>query len=108
MISQRRLVWLSIFILLTLLLRDLPYVNVVVINKMWIIYLLILLFIALSSIKFKVSIVLYTTILLFLIAFIWTLLRLNFFADAIGSLIYFSLWIIFIHKSVTFFVSDTA
>lgn len=103
MISQKHLVWLSILILLTLLLRDLPYVNVIVIKKMWIFYLLILLFVALSSIKFKVSLVAYATVFMFLVAFILTLLQLNFFADGIGTLIYFSLWIIFIHKTVTFF-----
>ena len=103
MVTLKHILWLCIFILVTLLLRDLPYVNVVIINKMWIFYLIILLLVGLSSIKFKVSLVTHTTFALFLIAFILTILKLNFFAEGIGILIYFSLWVILIHKMVTFF-----
>lgn len=103
MVTLKHILWLCIFILVTLLLRDLPYVNVVIINKMWIFYLIILLLVGLSSIKFKVSLVTYTTFALFLIAFILTILKLNFFAEGIGILIYFSLWVILIHKMVSFF-----
>lgn len=83
--------------------RDLPYINVAIINKMWIVYLVILLLLLLSSIKFKISIVSYLAGSFFLVAFILTLLGLTFFAEAVGILIYFSLWIVLVHKIITFF-----
>lgn len=103
MITTKHVLWLSILILVTLLMRDLPYVNVIIINKIWIFYLILLLLVGLSSIRFKVSLVTYATFALFFIAFILTLLKLSFFAEAIGVLIYFSLWVILIHKMIAFF-----
>ena len=103
MITTKHIFALTLVILVTLLLRDLPYINVIIIGKIWIFYLLILLLFLLSSIRFKFNLVSYVTILLFLVAFVLTLFNLTFFAEAIGILIYFSLWILFINKVILFF-----
>lgn len=102
MITHQHILALTILILVTLLLRDLPYFNVIVINKIWILYLIMLLLVALSSIRFKFSIVSYVTLLLFVAAFILTLLGLTFFAEGIGTLIYFALWILLIYNIISF------
>ncbi|OGG24524.1 hypothetical protein A3A79_05060 [Candidatus Gottesmanbacteria bacterium RIFCSPLOWO2_01_FULL_43_11b] len=99
----KQLFGLSIVIVITLLLRDLPYANVIFINKIWLLYLLILLLIILSSMKFKVTLVSYLTGFLFFVAFLLTLLKLTFFAEAIGALIYFSLWIVLVHQIILFY-----
>jgi len=83
--------------LMTLLLRDLPYVNVIVINKMWILYVGMVLLVAFSRIRFKFSIVFYGTVALFVASFILTLLGLTFVAEGIGIFIYFALWILLLH-----------
>ncbi len=106
MITTKHIFALSLVILFTLLLRDLPYINVIIIGKIWIIYLLILLLFLLSSIRFKFAMVSYLTILLFLAAFVLTLFNLTFFAEAIGILIYFSLWILFVNKVIMFFTEQ--
>lgn len=100
--TVKQLFILSMLILITLFLRDLPYINVVIINKMWILYIVILLLVLLSSIKFRVVVVSYLTGVLFFTAFVLTLLKLNFFAEAIGALVYFFLWILFIHRLITY------
>lgn len=103
MITTRALYLLGLLILFTLLIRDLPYVNVAIINRMWIVYLVILLVTVLSSLKFRYAPVLLVTCALFFIAYILTILSIVFVADAIGILIYFSIWILLIHLIVTTF-----
>ena len=102
MFNNKYLYLISLLILFTLLIRDLPYINVAIIGRIWIIYLLILLVILLTSIKFKYSLFLYATAILFFVAFLLTILTLGFMADAIGVLIYFSLWVLLIHAILEF------
>lgn len=102
MTNSKQLFILLIFILLTLLLRDLPYLNVALISKIWLIYFAILFFVILSSVKFRVILLWYLTFALFFISFVLTLMPLPFFAESIGILIYFSLWAIVIHKLIGF------
>lgn len=102
MINNKQLFALSILILLTLFLRDLPYINIVFISRLWLIYFAILMFVILATIKFRVILLWYVTIALFIGAFVLTLMRLSFFAESIGVLIYFSLWVIIIHRLIGF------
>jgi hypothetical protein len=90
-------------ILLTLLIRDLPYINVTIINKIWIIYLLLLLVLALMSIRFRYAHILLCTSILIFTAFVLELLSIVFVADMIGIFIYFLLWIILLHLTRTTF-----
>ncbi len=100
--KERFLFLLTVLILITLLLRDLPYFNVLIVNRIWIIYLLILLLLILSGMKFKVRHVSYAVLLLFIGAFILALLGLTFFAEGVGAVLYFALWIVFIHGIYSF------
>lgn len=102
MINSKQLFVLLILILVTLLLRDLPYANVVFISKLWLVYFAILIFVILVTIKFRVRVLWYTTIALFVMAFVLTLMRLPFFAESIGVIIYFSLWVIIILRLISF------
>lgn len=102
MLSGKKLLTLFILILLTLFLRDLPYVNVTFIGKMWLIYFALLLFTILVSIRFRVIFLWYATFVLFFAALILTLLRLPFFAESVGVLIYFLLWAIVIYRLMSF------
>ena len=101
MFNNKYLFFITLLVLLTLLIRDLPYVNVAIIGRMWIVYLLILLVVILTSLRFKYTLVLGATYFLFLIALTFTLLSIPFIADAIGVLVYFSLWILFCHDLIT-------
>ncbi len=102
MVNSKQLFVLLILVLLTLLLRDLPYLNIVFISRIWLIYVAILLFVILVSIKFRVILLWYVTFALFFIAFVLTLARLPFFAESIGVFIYFLLWAIVIHRLISF------
>lgn len=102
MVNSKQLFVFLILILVTLLLRDLPYVNVVFISRLWLVYFAILMFVILASLKFRVTILWYTTIALFVMSFMLTLMRLPFFAESVGVLIYFFLWIIVIHRLIEF------
>ena len=93
---------LLILILLTLLLRDLPYVNVVFISRIWLIYFAILFFVLLAGIKFRVILLWYSTFVLLIAAFVLALMGLPFFSESVGMLIYFSLWAVVIHALIGF------
>lgn len=101
MLTPRHIFAFSMLILFTLFLRDLPYINVFVIGKIWIVYLIILLLLLITIIKFNVSIISYVTGALLLASLVLTLLDLSFFAEMIGVFIYFSLWIIFLYKMMS-------
>lgn len=92
-----------LLIVLTLFLRDLPYLNVLFISRIWLIYFAILLFVLLAGIKFRVTIMWIATYLLFGWAFVLTVLRLPFFAEFIGVFIYFLLWAIVFHRLIGFY-----
>ena len=92
--SGNQIIMVVLAILFTLLLRDLPYFNVVIIGKMWIVYLFLFLVILLSRIRVKLSTISYVTILLLGVAMVLTLLSLKFFAEAIGIILYLSMWIV--------------
>lgn len=96
---------LSVLILLTLFIRDLPYINVLIISKIWIVYLLVLLVIFLYKVNFNVRYVLYSALLFFIFAFFLTVLSLSFFSEGAGVILYFSLWIVLIHKLV-FYIKE--
>ena len=92
---------MGLLILLTLLLRDVPYFNVFIIGKIWILYLLIFLIVAMAGIRFRHTIFLQSTVMLFLLAYVFTIVDIPFLAEAIGIIIYFSFWVILIHALVT-------
>jgi len=102
MVSNKQLFVLLTLVILTLLLRDSPYMNVLFIGRIWLFYFAILLFLIFIAIKFKVVFLWYGAFILCILAFVFVVLRLPFFAELNGVLIYFALWIIVIHKLIDF------
>lgn len=100
MLTGKYVQLIGLLILLTLLLRDVPYFNVLIIGKIWILYLLIFLVIVMAWIRFRYAIFLQGTVILLLVAYVFTIAGIPFLAEAIGILVYFSFWIIFIHAVV--------
>ena len=101
--SANQITILVLAILFTLLLRDLPYFNIIFISKMWIVYLVLFLAILLPRIRIKFSTFFYIAITLFGIGLISTLLQLKLFAETMGIILYFSLWVVWGRKSWLYF-----
>lgn len=95
---NRKMFFFIWILLITLLLRDIPYINVLFINHLWIVYLLILFFFLFSNVRISLRHVLYATLLFFAGAFTLSLFRFVFMAEAVGILLYFFFWIIFVLK----------
>jgi len=102
MANNKQFLVLLTLVLLTLLLRDLPYLNVIFVSRIWLIYFAILLFVIFAGIKFRVTLLWFVTFVLLCATFALTILRLSFFAESIGVLIYFLLWAIVIHRLIGF------
>ena len=94
---------LVLAILFTLLLRDLPYFNVIVISKMWIVYLFLFLVILLSRIRVKIATFYIIIMLLYGVALVSSLFILKFFSESIGIILYISLWIVWGVKMRVYF-----
>lgn len=103
MLSNKQIFILLILVLLTLFLRDLPYLNVLFISRIWLMYFAILLFVLFAGIKFRATIIWLATYVLLGVAFVLTILQLPFFAEFIGVLIFFLLWAIVVHRLIGFF-----
>lgn len=91
---MKKLFLYILLILATLFLRDLPYFNVLFIHQLWIVYFILLLILLFTSIKFDRRIVVGASFFLLLVALVLTLLKMSFFADAVGVFLYFLLWFI--------------
>lgn len=105
MTNDRRPIVALLFIMLILLLRDTPYLNILIINKLWIVYLLVVAIIAFFFIPRNKG---YLTIALFVslfLALILILTGITFVAEVIGIILYVLLWLIVLHK-VTSFVRE--
>lgn len=102
MFGSKRFLLFILLILFTLFLRDLPYFNVLFIDKLWIFYFFLFLLFLFYSIKVNIRYVYFVCFVLFFLAFVFSLLRLEFFAHVSGIFIYFLLWIIIVSKIYTF------
>lgn len=99
--EKTKILLILVLLLLSLVFRELPYVNVLVAGKLWIFYgLLLLVLIFVRKIR-NLPLVLLGIFFLF-IAFLLTLFNLNFFAEILGLGIYFLLWLAVILKIIDF------
>lgn len=80
------------FLVLSLILRELPYVNVLVAGKLWIFYGLLFLFLIFPW-KVHPSLLILLSMFLLLTALLFTLAKLYNFAEILGLAIYFLLWL---------------
>lgn len=98
----KKSVFLIFFLLLVLFLRDTPYINVYIIDKVWILY------IALFFVAFPPRSIFHLVILtlaFLIIAYIFTLLKFLIIAEIFGMVIYFVLVVVIILK-IYLFISD--
>lgn len=100
--SDRKLLMVFLFITLILLLRDAPYLNVLIIDKLWIVYILLISLIIFFFIPRKQT---YLTVALFLlpfIALIFSLLKVSIGSEVVGVIFYFFLWLVVLGKILAF------
>ncbi len=101
--SDRRLLIAFLFTtLILLLLRDVPYINVYIINKLWVAYVLLILVIVFFFIPRKESYLWGTLFFLPFIALIFTLLRIKIAAEVIGVVLFLILWLAVLLKIISF------
>ncbi len=82
-------------LLLVLVSRDIPYINILFVNKVWIAY--VLLIFLLFSFYVKLQERIYRFLIVFIVfAIVATLLKVNLIAEGIGFLIYLLLWFVVI------------
>lgn len=98
MANNRKVLVIFLFITFLLLLRDIPYFNVFIIDKLWIVYIFVIAIIALFFIpKKRVYLKIALFFLLFL-ALLLTLTGVEVGADATGIVIYILAWLVVIQK----------
>lgn len=100
--NDRRLIIAFLFIILILLLRDAPYINVLIINKLWIAYILLILVITFFFIPRKESYLWGTLFFLPFIALIFTLTGITIGAEVVGVIFYSILWFTVLFKIISF------
>lgn len=91
MLNSKKLAIFLLIIILSLGLREVPYINIFVVRQLWLVYSLLLFFLffpLLPAHLFKLIILLLMTALLF------ALLKLDYLAEMEGVAIYFLLWLI--------------
>lgn len=89
MINDKKKLFLLLLILLALLLRDLPYINILIIDKIWILYLFILLLLALWNIRIKIRFITYFSSVILTIALFLSIIQVPRLLEGVGVLKYF-------------------
>lgn len=92
---DKKIIFVLAVLLVTLFFRDTPYLNILVVNKVWLAYILIFLFLFPPK---KARNLIYITVALLLVSLVLTLLNINNLAEFFGIVIYFLLWVTFIVK----------
>ena len=100
--NNRRLLIGFLFLVLTLLLRDAPYINVFIIDKLWLVYVLLILGVAFFFIPRKAGYSKGTLFSLPIIALAFTLVKVAIAAEVIGIILYLILWIVVLFKVISF------
>lgn len=102
MIQQKKLIGIIFILLVLLFFRDTPYINVLVINRIWVLYLLLIFYL----VPFRNITIVYVAIAIFLIAaYVLTILSFSIGAEILGVIIYVCFWILACHKLYRFFRS---
>lgn len=91
MAISKKLTWALLLTILALILKEMPYINLLVVKPLWLFYLVL---IFLFFFPLKVPILFILTILLLALALAATFYQLTYFAELAGLVIYFLLWFI--------------
>lgn len=103
MIKHIKLLILLTAIILSLLVRELPYINVLFISKLWIFYILLFFFLYPPK---RMGFIIFMIFLLLGIIVICSILDLGVFAEVIGSFVFVLLCIFFGLKLFYFLKED--
>lgn len=98
MLNNRNIIIFLFFILATLFLRDVPYFNVLFINKLWILYFFMFVFFLIYVFRAKLKYLLYSCLVLIIPTLFFLLIKLGYFAETVGVVVYFFLWVVVIDK----------
>lgn len=100
---NKKLFFLFAILIIALFLQETPYLNIFVVNKIWIVYFII--FFALFPLK-QSKILFYSIFSILFLALISSLLNLYNFAEFFGNLLYFFLFWILIIKTYYFIKAE--
>lgn len=92
---ERKIIIFIILFFIVSLIKEVPYVNVLVIDKIWVIYGFLVFCLFIPYIVDSIS---YTIPILLLLALIVTLFHLNNVGEIIGILLYILIWIVWFLK----------
>ena len=91
-----------LFLLILLFFRDVPYVNIFVINRVWMLYLLLIFYL----LPFRSIAIIYVGIAAFLmLSLLFTLLPFPVGAEILGVIVYGCFWVVALYKIYLFFRS---
>ena len=79
-----------------LILRDVPFINLYFIDKVWVIYLVAFLLIFLPK---RFGILFYACLISLFLAFLFTMLNYIFASELLGIVVYFLMWILVCKES---------
>lgn len=105
MTNDRKLLVAFLFVTLILLLRDTPYLNVLIINKLWIVYILVVAIIGFFFIPRNKTYLITALFFLLFLAPILTLTGITIAVEVIGIIIYVLLWF-FVLQKIIFLVKE--
>ncbi|OGH18875.1 MAG: hypothetical protein A3F31_04850 [Candidatus Levybacteria bacterium RIFCSPHIGHO2_12_FULL_38_12] len=88
-LSNTKTVFILSILLISLFFRETPYLNILVANKIWLVYIFLFLFLFPPK---KGRTILYVSIFLLIFSLILTLLNFINLAEFFGIVIYFLLW----------------
>lgn len=98
MIRDKKILLFIIALLITLIARDMPYINVFIIDKIWVIYAIFIVVFSLLFIPLRFAFFSTGVVILFSASIVFTLLKYSALAEISGLGIYFFLWVIVIYK----------
>ncbi|MDP2638253.1 MAG: hypothetical protein Q8P26_04295 [Candidatus Levybacteria bacterium] len=102
MSSDRKLLIAFLFTTLILLLRDAPYLNVLILNKLWIAYILLIAVIAFFFIPRNVIYLKGTLLVLPFVALVFGLIGVPIGAEVVGIILYSVLWFAAVLRLISF------
>lgn len=105
MITQKKLIIFFLFSTVLLLLRDTPYLNVLIIERLWIIYLILLIWIISHFFPRRSGIFFLGVFSLLFVSLMFSFTSIAIVPEVIGIIIYVLLWLIVLQKIVTLYLT---
>lgn len=91
MVNYKKFTFALLLLIITLILREIPYINILVVRELWVFYLILLFLLIFPLSPRRLSLL---VIFLFLTALFFSFLKLTYFSELAGVTIYFLLWLV--------------